>query len=53
METAQGNSLCSYLYLKHDILLFLCFIFFLLKIREEEGGAGSEGDHQYDGEMVG
>jgi hypothetical protein len=41
MESAQGNSLCSYLYLKLAKTLcfsfyFLCFFFY--KIREQEDG---------------
>jgi hypothetical protein len=34
METIQGNSLCSYLYLKlvNTIFLFLSFMFLLYKI---------------------
>jgi hypothetical protein len=44
METTQGNSLCSYLYLKPAKTLcfyFLCFFFY--KIREQEGGTDSGG----------
>jgi hypothetical protein len=36
MEILQGNSLCSYLYLKQTKMLF--FFFFFYKIGEEEGG---------------
>jgi hypothetical protein len=44
METTQGNSLCSYVYLK--LAKTSCFSFYLLlflfyKIREQEGGTGS------------
>jgi hypothetical protein len=39
MEKSQGNSLCSYFYLKQAKLSF--FSFFFYKIREQEGGARS------------
>jgi hypothetical protein len=44
METTQGISLCSYLYLKFAktpcfSYYVICFLFY--KIREQEGGAGS------------
>jgi hypothetical protein len=44
METMQGSSQCSYLYLK--LAKTLCFSFYFLyfffhKIGEEEGGKGS------------
>jgi hypothetical protein len=35
MEVAQGNSLCSYLKQTKNV------IFFIHKIREQEGGTGS------------
>jgi hypothetical protein len=44
METAQGNSLHSYLYLKlakMPCLSFSLLYFFCYKIREQEGGTGS------------
>jgi hypothetical protein len=39
METIQGNSLCSYLYLKvaKTLFLFLSFMFFLLQNRRTGG----------------
>jgi hypothetical protein len=46
-ETTQGNSLCSYLYLKlakRHVSLFIYFGFFSYKIREHEGGTGSVGE---------
>jgi hypothetical protein len=44
METTQGNSLCSYLYLK--LAKISCFSYYLLwfffyKVGEQERGAGS------------
>jgi hypothetical protein len=36
MEISQGNSLCSYSYLKQAKMSFFSFIFY--KIREQEGG---------------
>jgi hypothetical protein len=44
METTQGNSLCSYIYLKvakHHVSLFIFYVFFFYKIGEQEGGTGS------------
>jgi hypothetical protein len=42
MEISQGNSLCSYLYLKQakKNFLFLFSLFFFFKMREQEGGTG-------------
>jgi hypothetical protein len=42
METTQGNS-CVYFYLKLPkmLFLFLSFMLFFYKIREQEGGTGS------------
>jgi hypothetical protein len=41
MEISQGNSLCSYLYLKQAKMSFLIFFsFFLYKIGEQEEGTG-------------
>jgi hypothetical protein len=42
METTQGKSLCSYLYLKLPKCHFLVLsaMFFFYKIREQEGGTG-------------
>jgi hypothetical protein len=44
METTQGTSLCSSLYLKlakMSCFSFYLLCFFLYKIREQEGGTGS------------
>jgi hypothetical protein len=46
METTQGNSLCSYLYLElakisHFSFYLSCFFFY--NIGEQEGGTGSDG----------
>jgi hypothetical protein len=42
METTQGNSLCSSLYLKlAKMSCFSFYLFFFYKIREQEGGTGS------------
>jgi hypothetical protein len=39
METTQGKSLCSYLYLKQAKTSFLSFyVFFFYKTGEQEGG---------------
>jgi hypothetical protein len=40
MEVSQGNSLCSYLYLKLKChaFQFILFLFFSYKIREQKGG---------------
>jgi hypothetical protein len=40
MEISQGNSLCSYLYLKQAKMctLFYLFSFFFYKTGDEEGG---------------
>jgi hypothetical protein len=43
MEIPQGNSLCSYLYLKQanmSCFSFSFFFFFFCKIREQEGRTG-------------
>jgi hypothetical protein len=45
MEISQGNSLCSYLYLKQAKMSFFNFLFFffclfLYKIREQKGRRG-------------
>jgi hypothetical protein len=42
MEISQGNSLCSYLYLKQTKMSFFSFIFsfFFYNIGEEEGRTG-------------
>jgi hypothetical protein len=45
-ETTQGNSLCSYLYLKLakiSCFSFSLLCFFFYKIREQEGITGSAG----------
>jgi hypothetical protein len=39
MEISQGNSLCSYLYLKQAKMSFI-FYFFFYKIRQQEGRTG-------------
>jgi hypothetical protein len=44
METTQGLSLYSYLYLelwKYHVFLIIFYVFFFYKIREQEGGTGS------------
>jgi hypothetical protein len=44
LGTAQGNSLCSYLYLKlakMSCFSFVCVSLFFYKIREQEGGTDS------------
>jgi hypothetical protein len=46
METTQGNSLCSYLYLKlakMSCFFFYPVCFFFYKIGEQEGGTGYAG----------
>jgi hypothetical protein len=46
METTQGNSMYSYLYLKlpkSHVFLFYLFSFFFFKIREQESGTCTEG----------
>jgi hypothetical protein len=46
MKTAQGNSLCSYLYLKltkTSWFSFYLLCFFFYKIREQKCGTGSAG----------
>jgi hypothetical protein len=61
METTQGNSLCSYLYLKlakmHVFLIIFYVFFFSYKIREQEGRTGSvlgeRGLAQMEGGVVG
>jgi hypothetical protein len=43
METKQGISLYSYLYLKLakcHVFLIIFYVFFFYKIREQEGGTG-------------
>jgi hypothetical protein len=40
MEISQGNSLCSYLYLKQAKMLVFVLSFFFYKIEEQEGGTG-------------
>jgi hypothetical protein len=60
IETTQGNSLCSYLYLKlsktsYFFFYLLCFFFY--KVGEQEGrtspAQGRGGWHQWEGEMEG
>jgi hypothetical protein len=40
METTQGNSLCSYLYLKLAKTSCIFYAFFFYKIREQEDRIG-------------
>jgi hypothetical protein len=47
IEISQGNSLCSYLYLKKAKMSF--FSFFFYKIREQGGRTGPVGGYQWDG----
>jgi hypothetical protein len=54
MEISQGNSLCSYLYLKQAKMP--CFSFFSYKTREQEGRTSSsrgEDWHQWEGGGIG
>jgi hypothetical protein len=55
METTQGLSLCSYLYLNLTKMpCFSCYLlFFFCKIREQEGGTGSGGGGTGGGKVVG
>jgi hypothetical protein len=56
METSQGNSLCSYLYLKQAKMM--CFLFYKMGEKEDKtdsvGGRGWEGgdvgEREYEGE---
>jgi hypothetical protein len=41
METTQRDSLCSYLYVKHVMFLFLSVMFFFYEVREQVGRTGS------------
>jgi hypothetical protein len=44
LETTQGNSLCSYLYLrlaKTPCFSFIFYVFFFCRIGEQEGRTGS------------
>jgi hypothetical protein len=45
MEISQGNSLCSYPYLKLKCQVFSFYLFFFIfyKIREQKGGTSPEG----------
>jgi hypothetical protein len=60
MEIAQGNSLCSYLYLrqaKMSCVSFYLFSFSFYKIGEQKGRTGPEGDsggswYQWKGEVA-
>jgi hypothetical protein len=55
MEMSQGNSLCSYMYLKQTKLScfsFHLFFFFLYKIREQEGRTGGAW-HQWKRGVIG
>jgi hypothetical protein len=57
MGTTQGNSLCSYLYLKlakTSCFSFYLSCFFFYKVGEQEDGTGSGvgGCHQWEGEVA-
>jgi uncharacterized membrane protein len=43
MEMSQGNSLCSYCYLKQAKISFILFSFFFYKIGEQEGRTSAAG----------